>query len=32
MTAGKTSMAIGWRVYGLGVMALGMASLAFWGI
>ncbi len=29
MTAEKTTMAYGWRVYGLGVMALGMASLAF---
>jgi uncharacterized membrane protein len=29
MTAGKTTMALGRRVYGLGVMALGMASLAF---
>jgi len=26
----KTSMAVGWRVYGLGVMALGMVCLA-WG-
>ena len=25
----KTTMAFGWRVYGLGVMALGMAGLAF---
>ena len=30
MTAGKTRMAFGWRVYGLGVMALGMVCLA-WG-
>ena len=30
MTAGKTTMAFGWRVYGLGVMALGMVCLA-WG-
>ncbi|MGO9126642.1 MAG: hypothetical protein ACLP6G_17370 [Terriglobales bacterium] len=29
MTAEKTTMAFGWRVYGLGVMALGMACLAF---
>jgi uncharacterized membrane protein len=29
MTAEKTTMAFGWRVYGLGVMALGIASLAF---
>ena len=29
MTAEKTTMALGWRVYGLGVMALGMACLAF---
>jgi uncharacterized membrane protein len=29
MTAGKTSMALGRRVYGLGVMAVGMASLVF---
>jgi uncharacterized membrane protein YphA (DoxX/SURF4 family) len=29
MTAEKTRMAFGWRVYGLGVMAVGMASLAF---
>jgi uncharacterized membrane protein YphA (DoxX/SURF4 family) len=29
MTPEKTTMAFGWRVYGLGVMALGMASLAF---
>ncbi len=29
MTAKKTTMAIGWRVYGLGVMAMGLASLAF---
>jgi uncharacterized membrane protein YphA (DoxX/SURF4 family) len=30
MTAGKTAMAFGWRVYGLGVMALGLVCLA-WG-
>ena len=30
MTAGKTTMAFGGRVYGLGVMALGMVCLA-WG-
>ena len=30
MTAEKTMMAFGWRVYGLGVMALGMVCLA-WG-
>ncbi|WP_168171206.1 DoxX family membrane protein [Rhodanobacter sp. B04] len=30
MTAEKSTMAIGWRVYGLGVMALGMLCLA-WG-
>ena len=30
MTAEKTTMAFGWRVYGLGVMALGMVCLA-WG-
>ncbi len=29
MTAEKTTMAFGWRVYGLGVMAIGLASLAF---
>jgi uncharacterized membrane protein len=29
MTAEKTTMALGWRVYGLGVMALGIACLAF---
>jgi hypothetical protein len=29
MTTEKTTMAFGWRVYGLGVMAVGMASLAF---
>src|SRR5580700_2636871 len=29
MTAAKTTMAFGWRVYGLGVMALGVACLAF---
>ncbi len=29
MTAEKTTMAHGWRVYGLGVMALGMVCLAF---
>src|SRR5271163_3025342 len=25
----KTAMAVGWRVYGLGVMAVGLACLAF---
>ena len=30
MAAEKTTMAFGWRVYGLGVMALGMVCLA-WG-
>ena len=29
MTEEKTTMAFGWRVYGLGVIALGMACLAF---
>ena len=29
MTAQKTTPALGWRVYGLGVMALGMVCLAF---
>jgi uncharacterized membrane protein YphA (DoxX/SURF4 family) len=29
MTAEKTRMAFGWRVYGLGVMAVGLAGLAF---
>jgi uncharacterized membrane protein len=29
MTAEKTTMAFGWRVYGLGVMALGVACLVF---
>ncbi len=29
MTAEKNAMAFGWRVYGLGVMAIGLASLAF---
>lgn len=29
MTAEKTTMALGWRVYGLGVIALGMVCLAF---
>jgi uncharacterized membrane protein len=29
MMAEKTKMAFGWRVYGLGVMALGMTCLAF---
>jgi uncharacterized membrane protein len=29
LTAEKTTMAFGWRVYGLGVMALGMTCLAF---
>ena len=28
MTAEKTTMAFGWRVYGLGVMALGLVCLA----
>jgi uncharacterized membrane protein YphA (DoxX/SURF4 family) len=28
MTAGKTTMGFGWRVYGLGLMALGMVCLA----
>ena len=30
MTAEKTTLAFGWRVYGLGLMALGMVCLA-WG-
>src|ERR1700757_2640298 len=30
MTAAKPTMAFGWRVYGLGVIALGMVCLA-WG-
>src|SRR5476649_1559561 len=30
MTAEKATMAFGWRVYGVGVMALGMVCLA-WG-
>ena len=30
MTAEKSTVAVGWRVYGLGVMALGMLGLA-WG-
>src|SRR5271167_795627 len=30
MTAEKTTLVFGWRVYGLGVMALGMLCLA-WG-
>jgi uncharacterized membrane protein YphA (DoxX/SURF4 family) len=30
MTTGTTTMAFGWRAYGLGVMALGMVCLA-WG-
>ena len=30
MTAEKTTSAFGWRVYGLGVMALAMVCLA-WG-
>jgi hypothetical protein len=30
MTAGKPTMAVGWRVYGLGVIMLGMVCLA-WG-
>jgi uncharacterized membrane protein len=29
MTAAKTTTALGWRVYGLGVIALGMVCLAF---
>jgi len=29
MTAKKTTTALGWRVYGLGVMAIGMACLVF---
>ncbi|WP_263352686.1 hypothetical protein [Acidicapsa acidisoli] len=29
MTAEKTTMAFGWRVYGLGVMGLGIACLTF---
>jgi uncharacterized membrane protein len=29
MTAEKTTIGFGWRVYGLGVMALGMTCLAF---
>jgi uncharacterized membrane protein YphA (DoxX/SURF4 family) len=29
MTAGKKATAFGWRVYGLGVMAIGMACLVF---
>ena len=29
MTAEKTAVALGWRVYGLGVMAVGLASLVF---
>lgn len=29
MTAEKTVVALGWRVYGLGVLAVGMASLVF---
>jgi uncharacterized membrane protein YphA (DoxX/SURF4 family) len=29
MSPEKTTMAFGWRIYGLGVIALGMASLAF---
>jgi hypothetical protein len=29
MTAEKTTIAFGWRVYGLGVMALGLTCLAF---
>jgi uncharacterized membrane protein len=29
MTVEKTTMALGWRVYGLGVMTLGLACLAF---
>jgi hypothetical protein len=30
MTAEKSSMTVGWRIFGLGVMALGIVSLA-WG-
>src|ERR1700730_3722321 len=30
MTAGKTTMAFGWRVYGLGVVAMGRVCLT-WG-
>jgi hypothetical protein len=30
MTAEKTTMAVGWRVYGLGLMAMGVVCLA-WG-
>ncbi|HEY2662537.1 MAG TPA: hypothetical protein VGI79_22660 [Caulobacteraceae bacterium] len=30
MTADKPAMTLGWRVYGLGVMALALVSLA-WG-
>jgi len=29
MTMGKKTIALGWRVYGLGVMALGLTCLAF---
>ena len=29
MTAEKTAIAFGWRIYGLGVMALGLTCLAF---
>jgi uncharacterized membrane protein len=29
MTTGKKKMSFGWRVYGLGMMALGLTSLAF---
>ncbi|MGA8408864.1 MAG: hypothetical protein WB680_16930 [Candidatus Acidiferrales bacterium] len=29
MTAEKTAVALGWRVYGLGVMAVGLASVVF---
>ena len=29
MTAEKATMAFGWRVYGLGVMALGITTLVF---
>jgi uncharacterized membrane protein len=29
MTAQQTTMGVGWRVYGFGIMALGLVSLAF---
>ena len=32
MTAERTPMAIGWRVWGLGVMALAMVALAVFSI